>query len=144
MQLICRQFECGGDSWQACSWKDGHGTINAGQALDKWPDPPKTLTGDGHAIAILQQFGESRGVRGQDLSILLTLLQRQYLLCIFVPQGAEGFTNFAAVTNRQHRWVFRKHLATIVRWTYCQEEGDSKGILANFNDVLRRPIYPRL
>lgn len=109
---------------------------------ESWPNPPTTSSTDPHATQMLLEFGNKRGVVGRNLCILLGLLERDYLLSLPVPEGALGFEDLGVVTNRQLRWVFRKHLATLLGWTYRREEGDPDGIPAELNGILRSRVYP--
>jgi len=61
-------------------------------------------------------------VEGRDFCIFLALLERDYLLSIPIHEGALGSEDLGVVTNQQLCWVFCKHFATIIRWTYRQKE----------------------
>lgn len=106
-----------------------------------WPTPPQAPLHLVAANTILIQWARSRGARGRQLELLSGLLDRDYLLSLPLPPEAVGFDDHNRIENQQLRYLFRRHVATILGWTKRRVEGARYGFSISINRALREDIY---
>lgn len=118
------------------------GGRKARRSVDSWSNPPGAPP---QHIVVAQELDvwlRGLGLEGRRVDIVVGLLDRGYLLSIPLPVGAKGFDDLGAVGGNQLRYLFRRHVATLLGWTFRRSEGTPDGFPAAVDNALRTTVYP--
>jgi hypothetical protein len=105
-------------------------------------DPPAPPLQHAVVASELVDFLRAQGVGEKVVRIATGLLDTAYLTSLRPPSGTEEFQDPGALRGNQLRYIFRRHLATLLLWGERHPEGVLDGFPDSLNDALRGTVYP--
>lgn len=84
------------------------------QSADSRRNPPEAPPQHIAVARELDVWLREQGLEGRRVDIALGLLDREYLLSIPLPLGAKGFHDLGTLGGNQLRYLFKRHVATLL------------------------------
>jgi hypothetical protein len=103
----------------------------------EWPAPPSHPPQFENVAVQIISWCTVAGIPLSKLPWLLGLLDRLYLISLPLPPGAQVYEDVHALEGPQFRFLFRRHVASLLGWTYRRSEGSFDGFPDSINDALR-------
>lgn len=114
---------------------------NVRGATIRYPSPPPVRADIPVAVRIITEFATNQGATGARRRCCVALLHPGYLLALPLPPGCTEFDR-DNVEPRTLRYLFRRHLASLLGWRIRRNEGEPHGFTEAVNSVLRDHVFP--
>jgi hypothetical protein len=110
------------------------------RTYEAWPAPPHPPLHLASVALVLHNWAVERSATGFQLRHILECLSKDYLLCLPLRPGmrVDSCQPEAGIL----RYLFRRQVATVLRWTQRRAEGRCNGFSDALNTVIRNDVYP--